>query len=67
MTVKIDSEKCGWKDGKCTCGCCAESKCCTDVCPVDAIKRDKTAVVDADTCIDCGACIETCPKDAISF
>jgi NAD-dependent dihydropyrimidine dehydrogenase PreA subunit len=29
------------------------------------MEKDK-AVVDADTCIDCGACVSECPMEAIS-
>ena len=55
MAVTIDEEKCT------ACGACAE------VCPVDAITVEDTAVVDADTCIDCGTCVDECPVDAIEL
>jgi Fe-S-cluster-containing hydrogenase component 2 len=55
MAVTIDDEKCT------ACGACAE------VCPVDAITVEDTAVVDADTCIDCGTCVDECPVDAIEL
>jgi len=55
MVVTID-------EGKCTaCGACA------DACPVDAIKVDDKAKVDAETCIDCGTCVDECPVEAIEL
>ena len=44
MVVTIDKEKCN------ACGSCVEA------CPVEAIKLEDKAVVDEDTCIDCGTC-----------
>jgi Fe-S-cluster-containing hydrogenase component 2 len=39
-----------------------------DACPVDAIEMaDDVAVVDEDTCTDCGTCVDVCPVDAISM
>jgi len=55
MAVTIDKEKCT------ACGACV------DVCPVDALKLEDTAVVDEETCIDCGTCVDECPVDAISL
>jgi NAD-dependent dihydropyrimidine dehydrogenase PreA subunit len=28
---------------------------------------DEKAVVDEDTCIDCGVCVDACPEEAISM
>ena len=55
MAVTIDKEKCT------ACGACV------DVCPVDALKLEETAVVDEETCIDCGTCVDECPVEAISL
>lgn len=68
MAIKIDYEKCCWQDGKCTsCECGGACVGCVEACPVQAIKRDKTVVIDAEKCIDCGACIASCKHDALSF
>jgi ferredoxin len=67
MSVKIDYDKCCWKDGKCTSCCCTKCEGCAEVCPVEAIKREKKVVVDANECIDCGACIAACKHGAISL
>lgn len=74
MAIKINYEKCCWKDGKCSsCGCgCGNGgneKCsgCAEVCPVKAIKREKKVIVDKKKCIECGACISACKHDAISL
>jgi ferredoxin len=45
---------------ECTgCGVCA------DVCPNDAIRIDKQAVVDPGRCTACAACVSACPNGAI--
>jgi NAD-dependent dihydropyrimidine dehydrogenase PreA subunit len=67
--IKIDYDKCCWKDGKCTSSCCDESaeKCdgCVEACPTGALERQDILVFDPDKCIDCGACIPVCKHDAI--
>ncbi len=55
MAATVDKEEC------IACGACV------DVCPVDAITLDDTAVIDAETCTECGACVDECPVDAISL
>ncbi len=55
MPAKVNKDECT------ACGLCA------DVCPVDAIKVDDVAVVDAETCTDCSACVDECPVDAITM
>ena len=71
MGVKIDYEKCCWKDGECTkCECKGGGdKCtgCVEVCPVKALERKDIVEIHNDKCINCGACIAACPEDAISF
>ena len=40
---------------------------CVGACPVSAISmQDGKALVDADSCVECGACVSTCPVSAIS-
>ncbi len=48
-------------DGRCTnCGCCIE------ICPVNAIRKDKNhAFIDKVKCIGCGECLCACKFDAI--
>ena len=68
MPIKIDYEKCCWKDGKCTsCKCGGACKGCVDACPVEALKREDLVKFDASKCIDCGACANACEHDAISM
>ncbi len=78
--VFINPDICGWmngscgdiNDGVCHCDCDTEGgdgKCmgCAEVCPVEAIIRNVTVIVDHDMCTLCGQCIEACPYDAITF
>jgi len=38
-----------------------------EACPLDAITvQDNKAVVDPETCGDCGACVDVCPTESIS-
>ena len=64
--ISIDYDKCCWKDGKCTSGCCDE-KCdgCVEVCPSNALERKDIVVFDPEKCVDCGLCIEACKYSAI--
>ena len=39
---------------------------CIDVCPVDAITIDKSAIRVSDACRKCGLCIAACPTDAFT-
>ena len=65
--IKIDYDKCCWKDGKCTSSCCSDKTCngCAEICPVSAITREDTVKVDKTLCIDCGACVNACKYGAI--
>ena len=66
MVVKIDYEKCCWKDGKCTsCSCKSVCNGCVEACPVGALKRENLIVINSDECIDCGACVDACKLGAI--
>lgn len=68
MVIKIDYEKCCWKDGKCTqCSCKGECEGCAEICPVEAITRKDKVEIDKKKCIDCGACISACEQGALSF
>jgi len=68
MPIKIDYEKCCWKDGKCTsCSCGGKCKGCVEACPVEALKRGKKIELDKEKCIECGACVNACEHDAISL
>ena len=67
--IRIDYDKCCWKDGKCVSGCCGENsqKCegCVEACPTGALERKDIVVFYADKCVDCGACITACKYNAI--
>lgn len=80
MALKIDYDKCCWKDGKCSsssksgsgCGCgCkgAEKACvgCVEACPVGALQRKDKLILHKDICIECGACVAACKHDALSL
>jgi ferredoxin len=78
MVIKINYEKCCWKEGKCSnssksgsgCGCgCKDNVCngCVEACPVGALERKDKLIINEDMCIDCGACIAACKHDALTF
>jgi len=67
MVIKIDYDKCCWKDGKCTSCCCEKCTGCVDICPVNAIERKENLEIDESKCIDCGACVSVCKHDALSI
>ncbi len=68
MPIKIDYEKCCWKDGECTaCSCEGACKGCVEACSTGALKRGKLIEFDKEKCIDCGACVSACEHDAISM
>ena len=68
MPIKIDYEKCCWKDGKCT-SCDGGEECteCIEVCPVDALTRKDKLIIDNEKCIDCGSCVAVCKHDALEL
>lgn len=55
MAVDIDQASC------IACGACV------DACPVEALKVEDFAIVDAEECIDCGSCVGVCPTDSLSL
>lgn len=68
--IKIDYDKCCWKDGKCvSCGCGDGTKCegCVEACPAGALERKDIVVFYSDKCLDCGACVEACKYSAIKL
>ncbi|MBU1113234.1 MAG: 4Fe-4S binding protein [Candidatus Omnitrophica bacterium] len=68
MPLKIDYEKCCWKDGRCiSCGCGSDCVGCVEACPSGALKRSKILEYSAENCTDCGLCIQACKYDALSL
>jgi NAD-dependent dihydropyrimidine dehydrogenase PreA subunit len=68
MPVKIDYDKCCWKDGKCgSCSCGGACVGCVEACPVEALKREKVLTIDTSKCIECGACVEACKHSALKL
>ena len=68
MKIKIDYEKCCWKDGECK-SCCCGGKCkgCVEACPTGAIERKDIIKINQEKCIECRACVSACEHDAISL
>jgi ferredoxin len=68
MTLKINYDKCCWKNGKCTsCSCGGACEGCVEACPVGALERQKKLEWDKDKCIECGACVAACKHDALEL
>ena len=55
MAARVNKEEC------IACGACV------DVCPVEAISLEDTAVIDAETCTSCETCVERCPAKALTL
>jgi len=67
MAIKINYQKCCWKNSKCSsCTCGKACVGCVEVCPVQALTRKKKLEYDKEKCIDCMACISACKHNAIS-
>jgi len=43
---------------------CSQCGVCAQVCPVDAIDSENSALIDEQECILCCACIKACPENA---
>jgi len=68
MIIKIDYEKCCWKDGKCiSCSCGGACEGCVEACPTKALKRGDIVEIDKTKCTGCGVCIDACKHDAMSL
>lgn len=74
MPIKIDYEKCCYRDGVCKeCKCKKEkgaSECngCAEICPTGALVRGKKLIeYNPKLCIDCSACVPACKHDAIKL
>ena len=66
VMIKIDYDKCCWKDGKCvSCSCGGECDGCAEACPTGALERKDMVVLDEEKCIDCGVCMAACEHGAI--
>ena len=68
MPIKIDYDKCCWKDGKCqSCSCGGACVGCVEACSVDAISRADVVQIDLNKCIECGACVAACKHGALTL
>jgi len=68
MPIKIDYNKCCWKDGKCTsCSCGGACVGCVEACPMEALSRKDKLIIDREKCVECGACVQACKHHAISL
>ncbi|MFH1399399.1 MAG: 4Fe-4S binding protein [Candidatus Woesearchaeota archaeon] len=67
MPVKIDYDKCCWKEGKCTSCACGACDGCVEVCATGALERGDKIIVNNELCSSCGACVAACKHAAISL
>jgi NAD-dependent dihydropyrimidine dehydrogenase PreA subunit len=64
--IKVDYDKCCWKDGKCiSCSCGGTCEGCVEACPTGALQRGVIVTFDPGKCIDCGLCVTACEHGAI--
>ncbi|MFA5029907.1 MAG: 4Fe-4S binding protein [Patescibacteria group bacterium] len=67
MPIKIDYQKCCFKDGKCVSCCGSSCSGCVEACPGGALSRGKLVEYAEDKCNNCGSCISACKYQAITF
>lgn len=68
MPIKIDYDKCCWKNGKCvSCNCGKACVGCVEACPVGALERKKQLILDTEKCIECGSCAAACKHEALTL
>lgn len=69
MAIKIDYNKCCFKDSKCSNDCdCVDKECgCVSSCAVGAISKNKKIEINPEKCMDCGACVFSCPNGALEL
>jgi len=68
MTLLVNYDKCCWQNGKCkSCSCGGACTGCVEVCPVEALQRANTLIVDQNKCIGCGACVDVCKHHALKL
>ena len=68
MPIKIDYDKCCFKNGQCiSCSCGGACNGCVEVCSTGALTREQMVEYDQTKCIDCGSCVEACQYQAIAL
>ncbi|MBN2260405.1 MAG: 4Fe-4S binding protein [Clostridiales bacterium] len=64
-SVRVDRKK----TGEINLTTCTQCGVCIDVCPVQAISRDKNGIVriNKKECVGCFMCVAACPEDAMMY